>query len=75
MTFTLKVTWIKCFYSAFVANVATFLSNSVLFMNLAISDLSTKYLLFMLLSTIYLPFLSYSALVIYLDPMFDILAS
>ena len=44
-------------------------------MNLAISDLWTKYLLFMLLSTIYLSFLSYSALVIYLDPMFDILAS
>ena len=42
------------FNSAFVANVATFLFNSALFMIPAISDLSTKCLLFMLLSTIFL---------------------
>ena len=47
---------LSCFAvnSAFVTNVATFLSKSSLFIDLAIADLSTKFLLFMLLSTIFL---------------------
>ena len=40
------------FNSAFVANVATFVSKSVLFMNPTIAALSTELLQFMLLSTI-----------------------
>ena len=47
----------SAFNSAFVANFANFLSKSELFINPAISDLSTKFLLFILLSTISLVYL------------------
>ena len=42
----------SAFNLAFAANVATFLSNSALFMNPVISDFSTKFLRFVLLATI-----------------------
>ena len=68
MTFTSEITWINAFNfvifscydlnSGFVANVATILSNSALFMNSAIADVSTKFSPFMLLATISLFYLS-----------------
>ena len=67
----------SAFNSAFVANVGTFffLSKSALFMNPDIAGLSTKFLLFMLLSAIILVHLLYYAAAINLDSTSDILAS